>query len=98
MRHGQSLDTPERPESSEATKNHHGQNPLGWSVVPVYWPAAANMLAASDGRALKQTNVTLHETCRAAVSDHPGAPAHPKAPDRGCDRSRARDLEADDLP
>src|SRR6202011_4972451 len=33
----------------EAVQNHHGQNPLGWSVVPVYWPPAANMLSASDG-------------------------------------------------
>jgi hypothetical protein len=47
MRHGPGLDTPERPEIPEAIKNHHGQNPLRWSVVPLYWPPAANMLSAS---------------------------------------------------
>src|SRR5207302_11449970 len=39
-----------------------------------------------------------HETCRPAVPDHPGAPAHPETTDGRCDRGRAGDLEADDLP
>src|SRR5437868_5388768 len=49
-----SLGTPERPEISEAIRNHHGQNPLRWSVVPVYSPPAANMLSASASRPVKK--------------------------------------------
>src|SRR5260370_32284062 len=41
---------------------------------------------------------TPHETCRPAVPDHSGAPAYPETTDSRCDRSRVRDLEADDLP
>ena len=40
---------------------------------------------------------TCHETRRPAVSDHPGAPAHPQAADGGRDRGRTGNLETDHL-
>src|SRR5450631_1742249 len=52
-------------------------------------------VSSSEAAAKKEI---CHATRRPAVSNHSGAPAHRKTAYRGCDRGRAGDLEAHDLP